>query len=105
MGKIRIYDRNEIEFARLKTFANMVNEKTTKFFVETKNIYFDFGQDWRYTALVTEDLKEADRTWQSVNPRDYEAIITCDSFEKLNEYATKYVKGLEDGKISMHLSF
>ena len=111
MGKIRTYKATEIEAIRLNTFADMCNalfaEKDMDMKIEVKDIYFDFGQDWWYTALVTIDKRETSfmkDSWQTFCPRDYEIVIGCDSLLDMQRYAEYYVDAMVDDNICVNLS-
>lgn len=109
MGKIRIYEATEIESIRLHTFANIANEIYKSHgmseYITVEDIYFDYGQNWWHTALVTNapDEKWGNR-WQTVCPRDYEIIISCDSVADLARYADYYVEARIDDEVCVDLS-
>ena len=70
-----------------------------RFWVELKDIYFDFGQNWMYTAFITTDLAdEHENSWQSFCPRDWELIVNTDSVEKLTKMAEYYMQSLYDSE-------
>lgn len=108
MSVIRIYNANEVEWSKLQLFCSMCNkilmENKAHKMVYVEECYFDFGQDWKYTALITEDFT-TDSKWQSVNPRDYGNIVTSDSFSEIEMWAYNYADALIDGKISVQLTF
>lgn len=112
MSKLAIYNSNTLEWHKLHFFCRMANirfaELDAPYRVVTQTTYFDYSQNWEYTALITHDLKDDDeitRSWQSVCPRDYENIIDCDSFERLEDYAKMYAELINNGKISVKLTF
>lgn len=112
MSLIAIYKPNTLEWQKLHFFCNVANNKfaelKSKYYVSIKDMYFDYGANWKYTGLLTEDLtddSEVTRSWQSVCPRDYENIIECDSFERLEDYAKMYAELISNGKISIKLTF
>ena len=104
MSNIRIYEKNEVEYARLKAFADACNASfgSSLYEVTLKNIYFDYGQEWFYTSPVTVDLDEEDE-WQSLCPRDYEIIINCDSFTDIQRYADYYANAVMNGDICVDI--
>lgn len=108
MSKLKLYEQTDIEYLRLKLFsdyANMLLDKTdSTCLIEIEETYVDFGQNWKYTALITFDLKDKS-TWQSLNFRDYEAIVSCDSVSEIKIYAEAYVRGLLNGEICQRLTF
>lgn len=95
MSAIRIYNTRETEYQTLKLFADMVNavafEEKVGIYMEVHDTYFDYGQNWKYTTLLTEDFIEESR-WQSFCPRDYELILNTDSIAKLKIMAIYYVE-------------
>lgn len=105
MSRIKIYNANDIEYQRLSLFTRFANKEfyTSLYCVQMENIYFDFGQNWKYTGLITYDNNERDRHWQSVCPRDYELIVTTDSISKMKEMAIYYAQAIKDGNICVNL--
>lgn len=106
MNKIREYQPNEIQYAKLKLFADFTNNILTEIGdalhkVCVENIYFDFGQNWKYTALVT--YKGGSDSWQSFYAREYELIIDTDSIDEMYAMAKFYAKSLANGKICVDL--
>lgn len=109
MGTIRIYKDTELESIRLRTFADICNRKFRQnglpMWVTLEEIYFDFGQNWMYTAPITYDRrKDKESSWQSLCPRDYEIITDCDSIGDMNRYADYYVNAVIDGDICVDIS-
>ena len=108
MSKIKTYTANDIELHTLELFARFVNVALSelgdeRYSMRVKDMYFDFGQHWMYTGLITDDAQGLFGGWQSVCPRDYELILDTDSIEKLSQMAVYYATELMSGKISIHL--
>lgn len=111
MGKIKTYTTNDLELHKIELFARLVNSALSevnddRYYMEVKDIYFDFGQDWMYTGFVTYDEKEQNGTlasWQSFCPRDYELILDTDSIEKLSYMAVYYAIELHNGSKDINL--
>ena len=105
MGKIRVYEKTEVEFIRLKIFTEIVNnllEKADNYtdYLTIKTTYFDCGQDWQYSAIIIHEYVEAFNKvekYQAFCPRDWELIINTDSISKLEEMA-KYYVNLKESK-------
>lgn len=93
MEQIRTYKPYEIEYMKLQFFVDCFNyisgKYDTPYMLKIENIYFDMGQDWWYSALITYDVVKGD-SWQSVCPRDYKLIIDSDSFSDVKRYAEYY---------------
>ncbi len=94
---LRVYNENELEYKRLEMFADFTNMELTEkgdvlYVVTVEDMYFDFGQDWKYTGLLTTKANES--SWQSLCPRDWELVITTDSTQKLQEMAKWYANKL-----------
>lgn len=100
MGNIRIYKEDEKQYRTLKLFAEMVTDFSKTATMKVENIYFDMGQNWWYSALVT--YKDND-SWQSFCPRDYELILYTDSITILEKMARYYSEKVDESKISIHL--
>ena len=80
---IRIYDQNSEEYKTLQDLCDRLNQASSKTMYYLQNIYFDFGQNWKYTAIIA---KQGNQEWQATTPRDYENILNGNSdevFEKL----------------------
>ena len=108
MDNLRVFESNEVELARLEAFAQLATasdfNKDSRFGIGTQVMYYDYGQDWKYTGLLTVDYEaECSREWQSVCPRDHKLICNCDSFKKLKEMADYYVQQLCEGNICINL--
>jgi hypothetical protein len=110
MSKIKTYTVNDLELHTLELFARLVNTALSqlnddRYSMRVKDMYFDFGQDWKYTGLLTTDEKSewGNDGWQSFCPRDYELILDTDSIEKLSQMAVYYATELVNGKISINL--
>lgn len=102
MSNIRIYKEDEKQYRTLKLFAEMVNDFSKTVTMKVENIYFDMGQNWWYSALVTYK-KGTDDSWQSFCPRDYELILYTDSIAILEKMAKYYAEKIDDDKISVYL--
>ena len=91
----RVYNENEVEYLRLKMFADVSNLIFKADFECKKNLaikttYYDCGQDWLYSALIMYDFKDGITSYQAFCPRDYKLIVTCDSTAKIKEMAEYY---------------
>lgn len=86
-SKVKIYSIGSTERTRLEVFCMFVNNMTDDFRLVAQDTYFDFGQDWKYTAII---YKDSNTEYQAFCPRDWELILNTDSIEKLNEMATYY---------------
>lgn len=72
--------------------------KNFRYDVKIKEMYFDYGQDWKYTGFLITDLDEpTDRSWQSFCPRDWELIVTTADISKLVDMAWYYMEHLIEG--------
>lgn len=112
---IRIYKPDEIESVKIATFVALVNTKlkwnksdaSDKYMLSIKNLLFDAGQNWEYTAVTLIDLtKDEDSCLYECHalcPRDYKFLISCDSFEKLNTLAERYIEHLNNKEIETPL--
>lgn len=82
MNTIKVYKPTNIEYQRLMKFCAKLNRKTEElqlpalFFVQ--NIYFDFGQDWKWTTIICDyydKLFNNRSSYQILNPRQHESIV------------------------------
>ena len=101
MNNFKIYDSNELQYKKLELFSDLVTDYLKKGgFVIVETTYFDYGQNWKYRALIT--YKNGD-SWQSVCPRDYELILFTDSIAIMDKMARYYAEQLDNGKIDIKL--
>jgi hypothetical protein len=78
-----------------------VENKNFRYDVTIKTIYFDMGQDWKYTAFITEDEDEESEilsSWQSLCPRDWSLVVECTDIPKIIDMAWCYMDSLVSGK-------
>lgn len=68
--------------------------KNYRYEVEVKDMYFDFGQDWKYTGFLTIDT-DRDSEWQSLCPRDWELVVTETDINKIIAMAWFYMDNLQ----------
>lgn len=97
---------NQQYLIQLRTFNNLmamrvfveaceqynVENKNFDYTVSIKTMYFDFGQDWKYTGFLT--TREDGSEWQSFCPRDWELIVECMDINKLVAMAWYYMDNL-----------
>lgn len=100
--------KNSLEIWAMETFkffCDLWNKenKNFKYSIEIKETYFDYGQHWKYTAFITEDLDKVNEGWQSFCPRDWLLIVNCRDIEKLSNMAWDYMDTLRSGKYSADL--
>ena len=69
-----------------------VENKNYRYEVSIKEMYFDYGQDWKYTGFLTRDT-EADwvSEWQSLCPRDWELVVTETNIDRIIAMAWFYM--------------
>ena len=80
----------------------MRENKDFRYDITIEDIYFDFSQDWKYTAFITRDNDHND-SWQSLCPRDWELVVSCMDIDKLIQMAWYYMDNLDQGKIDVTL--
>lgn len=51
MSSLRIFEKGTKEYERLEAASKMVNA-FTEINTKVETIYFDFGQDWKFTTVV-----------------------------------------------------
>jgi hypothetical protein len=100
MSNLKVFKMTDVEYSRLKAFAEfafnyqMEARKADDFFVGVGETYFDYGQDWKYTALITKD-EEKEESWQSLCPRDWELVVTETDINKIIAMAWFYMDNLQ----------
>lgn len=83
-----------------------VENKNFRYNVEIKVVYFDYGQNWKYTALITtdeDDNSDATRSWQSLCPRDWSIVVECTDIKQIINMAWYYMDKISQGKVSVAL--
>lgn len=81
---IKVYPQGTLERKRLGDFCTVLHDITGGKF-EVQDIYFDFGQDWKWTTIVCKD-----QNYQILNPRQHEEIITGYEDECIEEIVETY---------------
>jgi hypothetical protein len=73
---IKLYDVDTQESLKLQTVSNLLNlfDKTDNFYY-IDDIYFDHGQDWKWTTIVVAKNGNFSDSYQLLCPRDHELII------------------------------
>lgn len=79
-----------------------VENNKFKFVVSIENMYFDYGQDWKYTGFLTTDT-DTDRSWQSLCPRDWDLVVTETDINRIQEMAFYYMDHLAKNDIEVFL--
>lgn len=102
MSMITVYELGTLQHERLTAFMHFANKHLQFAKIKLENIYFDMGQDWKYTALVTYRTDNMS-SWQSLCPRDYEKVVMCDSFEQIQAWACKYADEINNSNICVDL--
>lgn len=77
MEMIKVYEPSSNEFKKLEIACAVFNENGFECYV--KDTWFDFGQNWKYTAIL---CKSDWGAYQFLNPREYLDILNSD-FEDL----------------------
>lgn len=78
---IKVYDKESVEYKKLEAAAVVITAFTG---VKTvvKDVYFDLGQDWKWSTLVTEP--KDGWSCQILCPRDHALIIQAEDVEQFN---------------------
>jgi hypothetical protein len=81
-------ERNTQEYKMLEAVAKLLETFSAKGFKYTvEDVYFDFGQDWMWTTIIAHNPEEFGvlHSWQAINPRQWEGIITSTNVNELTE--------------------
>ena len=76
---------NSKELKNLENLVKILNEKmgsASHLFFKITNIYFDLGQEWMYTAILTHDTKTGD-AYHTLNPAQWEKAVEGKNLEEL----------------------
>lgn len=71
-----------------------LENKNFRYDVKIKTTYFDYGQDWKYTAFITYD-EDTNMECQSLCPRDWELVVTETDISKIVSMAWFYMDNLQ----------
>lgn len=73
--------------------------KNYRYDVTIETTYFDYGQNWKYTAFITYDYDEDDENkideWQSLCPRDWSLVVEETDISRIIDMAWFYMDNLQ----------
>lgn len=76
---IKTYEHNTKEYKALDLVASILTDESIKGYeYKVKDVYFDFGQDWKWSTIVAHDKESTSdilRSWQVLNPKEHELIV------------------------------
>ena len=100
------YPCNNMALTVFATACIAWNEKHHDYnhMVTIKDVYFDVGQEWMYTALITTDTRNGEH-WQSLCPRDWVLVVNCMDIEKIIEMANYYMETMGKHEVKLYLKF
>lgn len=79
-----------------------VENKNFQYDVIIKVMYFDAGQNWKYTGFLTVDTNQSEdsilSSWQSLNPKDWSLVVECMDISKIIDMAWYYMDNLVNKK-------
>jgi len=101
MEIIKIYDKNTIEHKKLELLKHAIDVLIFMFdltiTVEIKDVYFDIGQDWKWTTLIVHNTKEKSHNfdYQLLSPKQLENIIwgNAEIFASVYDEIKEYLLG------------
>lgn len=79
------------EFSQLRIACQVLSELTYDMLFKIEDIYFDAGQDWKWTTIVAYNLKENNQ-WQCLSPREWEEIINGATRNQIKETCKNMIK-------------
>lgn len=59
---------------------------------EVEETYFDYGQDWSWTTIITYNDEKGD-SWQCLTPREWEYVVTAETLADLLVTAEQITSG------------
>ena len=91
MSNPRIIPQCTKSYDMLEAAAKIL-EATSKNYTmySVKDVYFDYGQDWRWTTIIADT---GSHTYQAINPRDWERIISAETVKDLCEAVEEVQNG------------
>lgn len=102
MNRIKVYTSTDTEYYKLEMFVNLVNAACVEspYCLYLDDIYFDYGQNWWYTSPITREIDDKGNTWewQTLCPRDYNILVSFDSYNAVAFAASMYADYLMRGK-------
>ena len=83
----RVIKPYEKEYDMLKLLASMLTAMSPNGIrYEVRDVYFDFGQNWMWTTICTDDC-------QVLNPREWSDLLMCDTIEDVLNVYNEVVNG------------
>ena len=88
-----VIEYGTMEYKRLSAVAELL-EATSKngYRYGVYDVYFDYGQGWLWTTIVaynpTEPKDSVLGSWQAINPRQWNEILSADTVESLAKCVT-----------------
>ena len=84
---ISVFAKDSMERKQLEKAAKLMTEKSRRGYqYYVGETYFDFGQNWKWTTILTDDF-------QALYPTEQEAIILSDTPEELEAAVDEYFRG------------
>ena len=83
---IRVFPEDSMEYKRLKDFCDKLNKDDLKCNYTLENIYFDLGQNWKWTTIIAHTKEERGGGYQALTPADQEKIITNTNTDEVLEH-------------------
>lgn len=89
---IAVYDKDSKEYKRIEAAGKLI-EAEVGCPIKVEDIYFDFGQNWKWTTLVAYPVSVGSMSYQCLCPRDYKKIVAGDIDEFMDAVKTVIKEG------------
>lgn len=80
MQNIRVFERDTIEYQKLCVACQLMSLYNSKLTFNVNTIYFDFGQDWKWTTIVV--FLSNGNSYQ-ITPNQQKNILLADNIYQL----------------------
>lgn len=93
MGNIRIYNKEEKQYSKLKILASIIeyvvrNVYDANVTIEVEETYFDFGQDWKWTTLIAYRGNVSNNdTYQMLSPKHMDMLTEANDIKDITNIA------------------
>lgn len=93
---------NFMEIIAMKVFEMatmewMYENKSFRYDISIKKVYFDIDQNWKWTTFIVTD-ENTDEEWQAMSPKEWLEVVNETDIGKLTDLAWKFMDKLAQRK-------
>ena len=88
-------ERTAMRVFVMATSEWMYENKNFRYDISIKTVYFDIGQNWKWTTfIVTDTDTDMNEEWQAMNPKEWLEVVNETDIGKLTDLAWKFMDKL-----------